>query len=239
MRKLLRISTLGGLDIQYGGEPITGLASRKAEALLVYLAITGRPHPRESLATMLWDDKSQSRSLSNLSVLLTSLRKQLNPYIITTRQTAAFNQEGDYWLDITELETHISLWRERIGLNSALSVTAIKEIEGALGMYEGDFLAGFYIRDSHDFEEWALLKRERLQYQVIETLEELATYLLNIGEYKKGIETAKRLLDLDSLHEGAHRLLMRLLTLRGQRSEALNQYETCRQELHKELGVQP
>ena len=70
----LDIMTLGGLTILLDGEPVQGLASRKAEALLVYLAVTGRPHAREHLATMLWDDRPLGRSLANLSVLLNSLK---------------------------------------------------------------------------------------------------------------------------------------------------------------------
>lgn len=51
MNERLTIRTLGGLAILRGGEPaVTGLASRKAEAALVYLAANPRPHPREVLA---------------------------------------------------------------------------------------------------------------------------------------------------------------------------------------------
>jgi hypothetical protein len=48
--QVLELTTLGGLSIRLSGEPVTGLASRKVEALLVYLACTGRAHPRDVLA---------------------------------------------------------------------------------------------------------------------------------------------------------------------------------------------
>lgn len=51
---LLQISTLGGLCICLAGEPVQDLASRKVEALLVYLACERRAHPRETLAEMFW-----------------------------------------------------------------------------------------------------------------------------------------------------------------------------------------
>ena len=47
---MLTITTLGGLAIHSGDEPVSDLASRKAEALLVYLAASGRPQARELLA---------------------------------------------------------------------------------------------------------------------------------------------------------------------------------------------
>lgn len=53
MSETLTLSTLGGLSIRCGDEPVTGLALRKVEALLVYLACAGRPHPCEVVAEML------------------------------------------------------------------------------------------------------------------------------------------------------------------------------------------
>ena len=40
-------------------------------------------------------------------------------------------------------------------------------------------------------------------------------------------------------NEEAHREVMELRALNGRRSEALKQYEICKQTLHDELGVEP
>ena len=56
----LEICLLGGMSILLEGRPVTGFASRKAEALLVYLARSRQPQRREVLADMLWDNRSQS-----------------------------------------------------------------------------------------------------------------------------------------------------------------------------------
>ncbi len=50
----LILHLLGGLVIRRNGEPLTGFRSRKEEALLAYLALTGTPHARSSLAALLW-----------------------------------------------------------------------------------------------------------------------------------------------------------------------------------------
>lgn len=50
-----RITLLGGLTVTQDGQPIPKLISRKADALLAYLAQEQRPQSRESLATLLWD----------------------------------------------------------------------------------------------------------------------------------------------------------------------------------------
>jgi len=235
----LRISTFGGLLIQRDGEPVTGLASRKAEALLVYLACTGRPHSRESLATMFWDDRSQSRALGNLSVLLTSLRKHLAPYLIITRQTVAFNLESKYWIDVARVKGGLDAWKKSKNARKINTVENFELITGVLDSYDGNFLEGFYIRDSQGFEEWALMEREHWRWRVIEALDEVVTQQLVRGEYWEGIRAARRLLEMDPLRERTHRHLMVLLSRSGQRSGALTQFEVCRSILKDELGVQP
>ena len=54
----LELSLLGQVEIRRDDEPLNGFVSAKAEALLIYLAVTGRPHRRETLAGLLWGDKS-------------------------------------------------------------------------------------------------------------------------------------------------------------------------------------
>ena len=52
----LRLELLGGLRVSEGDAPVSGFVSLKARALLIYLAVTGRPQPREALAGLLWGD---------------------------------------------------------------------------------------------------------------------------------------------------------------------------------------
>ena len=68
---------------------------------------------------------------------------------------------------------------------------------------------------------------------------DLVTIYLEQGDYKAGMRHATRLLEMDPLLESAHRQMMLLLAGSGQRNAALAQYETCRQRLSEELGVDP
>src|SRR5579871_2517347 len=103
----LRIKTFGGLAIQYDEAGVVRFPTHKAEALLVYLASTRRPYPREMLADLLWEERSQSVALSNLRPILTSLRQQVAPYVSITRQTVAFNLDSAWWLDAVELQQRV------------------------------------------------------------------------------------------------------------------------------------
>ena len=49
----IAIRLLGPVDIRVDGAPLS-VDTRKAVALLAYLAVTGRPVSRESLGALLW-----------------------------------------------------------------------------------------------------------------------------------------------------------------------------------------
>jgi len=99
---MLEIFTLGNLSIRRDGVEVTGLASRKAEALLVYLAVTRQMQPREFLAALLWEE-DQERAQSNLRVVLSSLRKELNPYIDIQRDKVGILPDAHMRVDVLDL----------------------------------------------------------------------------------------------------------------------------------------
>ncbi|MDX1688588.1 MAG: BTAD domain-containing putative transcriptional regulator, partial [Candidatus Promineifilaceae bacterium] len=229
----LRIETLGGLSIERGGEALEDFASSKVEALLVYLACTGREHPREALAELLWDGRSQRRSLANLRVVLSSLRKEVGPFVSISRSTAAIDDEADVWLDAAQLEEAVKVLQEAEAPDTA------EAVEEALALYEGDFLAGFFVPEASGFEEWAAGERQRLHRLTVDGLQRLGRRHLRQAEYTAAVASATRLVQLDPLAEAGHRQLMEALSRNGQRAEALAQYETCREILAEELAIEP
>ncbi len=239
MDEVLRIQAFGNLTIRRDGIVLGGFTSRKVEALLVYLACTRQPHSREFLAELLWQERPQAQSLNNLRQALFDLRHHLAPYISVNRQTVALSPHCRCWLDVAELEGRLHLARQHWTQPQGLSAEAAQQLEQALGLYQGDFLAGFYLRDSQGFEDWMIQERERLRRAVIEAWQNLVAYALDKGAYSVGIAQATRLLRLEPLLEEGHRQLMQLLVKAGQRSAALAQYESCRRLLKDELGVEP
>src|SRR5262249_45672812 len=115
----------------------------------------------------------------------------------------------------------------------------MERLRQAVGHYHGAFLREFAHVESELFEEWALLKRERLERQIITALGQLAEYELAGGQGAEAERYARRSLELDPLDEAAHRRLMRILAASGQRSAALLHYSTCQKLLASELGVEP
>ena len=234
--EILQIYALGDLSILKGGKTIRGFRSRKAQGLLVYLARNPGTQAREVLADMFWSESSQLQAMSNLRDVLHSLRKYLKPYVNITRYSVTLNPEAGVWLDVNELASALKTIQADEG---ELSKVSAGNLETALALYRSEFLDGFYIRGAPRFDEWQLSERERIRLGTLDALFSLVVYHENIGKYKKGIHYARRAIDIEPLMEAGHQQLMRLLDFSGRSSEALIQYEKCREILSNELGVEP
>ncbi len=191
----------------------------------------------KSLAGLLWPNQPNSEALSNLRFALSNLRSVIGdrtaepPYLTITRESIAFNRSSDYWLDIEE-------WTREI-VKSGGDLTKRASLEQAVTLYRASFLDGFYIDDSPEFEEWVQVTRERLARQQRSILYAVAEFCEEQGDYQRAINLAWMQLEIEPWDESAHRQLMRLLATTGQRNAALAQYESCRNLLDKELGVDP
>jgi predicted ATPase/DNA-binding SARP family transcriptional activator len=238
----LELTTLGGLTLSYDGVPLTGLASSKAEALVVYLACAKRTQPREVLADLLWDDLPLERARGNLSVLLTSLRKKLKDYFQITRTSVAFDASQPYVLDAQELETTLTRAQAEAqsprGQAVLLSGEMTARLEQALELYKGPFLQGF-ASQAENFEAWVSGEQERLQQLAITGYSLLVNTSLFQNTYEQGLAHVTKLLQLDPFHEEAQRQHMLLLTYSERRAAALSHYETFTKMLESELGTQP
>ncbi len=223
---MLQFQLLGGLHISRDGVELRGFISRKAQALLVYLALTRRAHFREALQGLLWGDLPQNRAASNLRVTLNNLRRLVPQNLEVTRAQVVFHLGETCHVDVVDFEQLVS--QPEISCQQA-----------AANLYRGDLLDGFYVADSQAFDEWLLAVREHLRQTMLQMLHRLVAYHSARGEYRAGIDYASHLLALDPWREEAHRELMRLLALSGQRSAALAQYEQCRRLLAQELGLEP
>ena len=87
----LVLRCLGPLEIQLGRRALAGFDTRKALALLVYLAChAGLAFPRERLQSLLWGDSPPDRAARNLRQALVNLRRVLpGEFLIITRGSVA------------------------------------------------------------------------------------------------------------------------------------------------------
>jgi DNA-binding SARP family transcriptional activator len=59
------------------------------------------------------------------------------------------------------------------------------------------------------------------------------------GDHLAAADAARRFVELDPLHEGAHRRLIAAYARAGRRGHALRQFLACRRALVEQLGVEP
>ncbi len=242
----LSLSLLGPFQVTLDGEPVTDFATDKARALLAYLATEAEhPHRREVLAGLLWPDESERKARQNLRQALSHLRQAIGdedesaPFLLISRQTIQFNLASDHWLDVAAFTVLVETCKGHRHRRLENCLPCMRRLEQMIELYQGCFLEQFFLSDSGVFEEWALLKREWLHREAVEALFHLAGYHERRGDYERARHFAWRQVTLEPWREEAHRQLMRLLALDGQRSAALAQYETCRRVLAEELSVEP
>jgi multiple sugar transport system substrate-binding protein len=242
----LSVCLLGPLQVTLDGEPVTGFESDKVRALLAYLAVESQqPQRRETLAGLLWPDWPERSARTNLRRALANLRTAIGdrqatpPFLHVSRQTIQFNTASDAWVDVTAFTRLVEAGPRAEASVKGPSRQTAERLEEAVALCRGSFLEGFSLADSPAFEDWILLKRERLHRQVVDGLCCLADCHEQRGDYENALLHAWRQVELDPWRERAHRQVMRLLALSGQRGAALAQYETCRRLLATQLNVEP
>lgn len=237
----LMLGLLGPLQVTLANAPISGLESNKTRALLAYLAVeANRPHRREELIGLFWPDYPEQTARHNLRQALFNLRQAIGdrtaqpPFLFITRDEIQFNSASDFTLDVARFD---ALYHSQDkDTSDAIRVAQLEEV---VALYRGKFLQEFFLEDSAEFEEWALVQREALHQRALDALAWLANYYDQRGNFPAAHRHLARQLELDPWREEAHRQMMRVLAQDGQASAALVQYETCRRVLADELGIEP
>ncbi len=234
---VLRVHLFGGVRVERDNLDGDLHLTRRVQALLAYLLLQPRPHPREVLADLLWGEQDASRARSCLSTTLWRLRRALadggytdNLLVTTPAGEVGIDREQGVWLDVATFESEAR--RVMRQPPNAATATNVAALEGALHLYTGDLLEGFY-------DDWALRERERIRSLYLSSLHYLLRYYQHQGDSARALTYGTGILDLDPLREDIHRAVIRLYLAAGQRTQALRQYDACRRLLAEELGIDP
>lgn len=225
MEPHIHLGLLGIPRISLQGQIVHGFHSRKALSLLCYLAVRAQPLSRTHLADLFWGDKPEAKGRANLSRALNNLTA-LFPHSIRADRDTLMLVDSEFALDIREFD--------RLAARGTADA-----LQSAAALYHGEFMAELYLDDCPEFEVWLVAQREHWRQRIVAALEYLAVYYARRDAPEKALSIAARLLDLEPWREETHRDMMRLLARMGQRSAALQQYETARRVLAQELGVEP
>ncbi|CAN5891439.1 AAA family ATPase [soil metagenome] len=233
----LSLRVLGPPSIEVDGADLR-VDTRKAVALLTYLALEG-PQRRESLAALLWPESDGARARAALRRTLSVLNRALDGRHLDSGRDRVALAGGGWWCDATAFQHAGRTFDDHDHDAVAPCDECLTALETAAGLYRGDLLEGFSLRDSAAFDEWMIVTGESLRRECGVVLERLVDGLTHAGRLDDAVTHARRLVLLDPLHEPAHRRLMQLYAWTGRRADAVRQYRDCVATLQRELGVAP
>ena len=235
----LSLFFLGPPKIEKDGIQVQ-LSRRKAIALLAYLAVSGGSHSRDALVGLLWPDYDQSRTRAFLRRDISALKIALGEgWFDIEREKIGLQKSEGLWLDVDQFQSCLSECKSHGHGTAETCAGCAKLLTEAVGLYEDDFLAGFSLQDSVNFDDWHFFQTQELRTKFFSALERLVVYHSSNGELEKAIDHVHRWLGQDRTDEKAHRYLMEFHAKQGQRAAALRQYEECVKILEKELGEKP
>ena len=233
----LALLLLGPVFATLDEQPLDGFDSRLAQGLCIYLACQPEPHSREQLMELIWPESSPTAAAHNLRQTLYVLRRVVPevisrdggrsvPLVIAAQDTLRINPEAAVTVDVHQFTT-------------LLHEAGPDQLERAVVLYRGDFLADFYLPNSIPFEDWVATRRANLRRMMLDVLESLSAQARQRQAYREMADYARRQLAIDDLSESAHRQLMWALAHSGKRVEAATHYRRLVELLDAELGITP
>jgi DNA-binding SARP family transcriptional activator len=234
----IKVRLFGKFIVEHDHEQIKGMDSHKVQELFSFL-LTHYDHPqsRESLSEILWENQPASKSKKNLRQTLWRLQSALEPLaqndcpiLQADEEWVQLNANGHHWIDVVEMEKAYNQFNDKWA--RSLSLENYELLEKSVALYKGELLEGWY-------EDWCVFERERFEFIHISLLDKLIQYCEINHLYDAGIAHCAEILRRDRAYERAHRQIMRLYYMSGNRSQALRQYARCVSALREDLNVEP
>jgi DNA-binding SARP family transcriptional activator len=240
--------SLFGVPILKHGETTLTFSTRKALALLIYLAVEGGWHARKTLSEAFWPELDAEHGRAALRATLHELRMLFErthgpgerAHLRIERDLLSIEQDSSLVLDLRLVEAASKLTRRGIASTDGQArEELLARLEKASRLVRGPFLADFTLRDSQFFDDWSSQHREYWHLRVHQVFDALSMLYEQGGEVERAIESVTRWLRFDPLNEEGYRRLMRLRFSQGDRAGALRAYSRCRTVLAEELQVEP
>ncbi len=145
---------LGSLAVCRGDEPVALPASRKARALVAYLALAAQPIPRSRLCELLWDLPDDPRG--ELRWCLSKLR-----HVLDRPDRRRVDALGDaVRLDVADCRIDAVEVSRAVASIGTLDPPRLRAM---IALFTGEFLEGLEITAAPVFQSWLLAQRRRFR----------------------------------------------------------------------------
>ncbi|MBN1640017.1 MAG: winged helix-turn-helix domain-containing protein [Anaerolineae bacterium] len=237
----LYVRALGQFAVSYRDQEIALGSSKNGRAIFRYLVT--RPDRRvakDVLLELFWPGDAPQTANHKLHIAISSLRKALDEALGETEDGGSLLFVDDHYLLSPDLHVELDVdayeWRVRAGERldgEGRMGEAIAEYEAARALYRGEYM-------SQDlYADWTVPQRARYEEMYLTLLGRLAHHYSDRHRYEDSIACCRQILARDSFREDAYRQLMRCYSRLGRRNQALCEYETCKEVMRWELGVDP
>ncbi|MXG91809.1 BTAD domain-containing putative transcriptional regulator [Nocardioides flavescens] len=217
----MQLRLLGGFAAtQRGDEVRLSVAAQRVLALLA-VAERGRTVPRTTVAERLWPDSRGDRAASNLRTVLWRMQRP-------SGRALAIGTSHDVHL---APEVEVDLWRAHALVEQLGSREGLPDPLDAACLHE-DLLPRWD-------EDWLVVEREDHRQRRLHALEALSLRLQEQGRYAEALTVALGAVGGEPLRETAHRRVIEVHLLEGNRSEAVRHYHRYCRLLAAELGLGP
>jgi DNA-binding SARP family transcriptional activator/tetratricopeptide (TPR) repeat protein len=221
---MVRLKTFNGLSLdREGGQPHGTIRKRHLALLALLASNREQGMSRDKLTAYLWPESDTARARNNLKQTLFGLRQLLGSSSIQGRGGFLFLDAGMVHIDVWEFE----------------SALAGRDDAGAVALYRGPYLDGFYLERLPEFERWIETERGRLRELYVEALLRLAQAADTSKDSAAAVAWWGRLAQTEPLSTSIALGFMRALVAAGDRPAAIEHAAHHGAQLSAELGVPP
>ncbi len=230
----MEFRVLGSIEVRRGGD-IVPIGSRNERKLLTALLVDANSVVSTSrLIEVVWADDSPPSDRNALQTYVARLRRRLG----TAEAPAPIvSRPPGYLIELRPHDLDALMFRELLAQGQAvLSVDpsrALEILDDALALWRGPAFAEFADEDVARAEATCL---EELRQTAVEHRVEA---LLALGRSAEALSVLERAVVAHPLRERPHAQLMRALAACGRQVDALRLYQSYRERLVDEIGIEP
>jgi two-component SAPR family response regulator len=236
----LTIRAFGRTQVTSGQQSLNGdwLSQRAGQILKYMLCVRHRIAMAEEIAEAIWPDSGRE-ALSNTRHVMHRLRDRLEPDRRPhTESSFVRSAAGGYVLDLTRVRIDVDAFERAVEEGTSAfdrleHVEATRQLEAAVALYTGDFLA------DEPYAEWAFEERSRLSGLAEYALRLLIVMAFGRDDPSGALKHLERLAALEPLDSAVHRELIATLISLGRRSEAKRRYMVFAKRMRREFGEDP
>src|SRR5258708_16428369 len=209
---LLRLAVLGAPEVFHDGSRLV-FSLRKAQALLLYLAVEGDLHRGSKLAACLWTKSKPHDAYMALHKAITLLRGLLTD-ASAAQHRHLLNEQELLGLDLhAPLEVDLDVVQQayqQAQLHPTIPAepqhaSLVAQWQYALSLVRGPFLDGFWLGEDAPFDEWVQQQRQQWQGHLQLLYNRLSSSYEVAGELEQARAPLIRWPALDPLREEAYR----------------------------------